>query len=342
MTEKGKYRFLPNRISGGICRMSGVCRRKATRFFAQESRGIMKKGLSIAVLIGLSVAMLLGAGSPDAGNTGAEEQKLLPAKAEAVGSIAVTMVKDTNAKGRLMEAAQEMENRRQEAASGLQEPGEILPDNTAEDAVINSYLADSVIIGDSIVLGYRNYCMKSGNEVLKGIKFLAAGSFSAHNALWPVSSESVHPLYQGAQRPVWESVAMMGAKNVFICFGLNDLNIDDDTIECYRQVIDNIVTASPEVNIHIISMTYTLKDKGVGKLNNDNIRDYNSRLAEMAEENGWGFVDLAAPLANEEGNLKPEYCSDNFVHQTPKAYDIWTETLHAYLGNFLAEKENDG
>jgi len=52
----------------------------------------MKKGLSIAVLIGLSVAMLLGAGSPDTGNTGTEEQKLLPAKAEAAGNIAVTML----------------------------------------------------------------------------------------------------------------------------------------------------------------------------------------------------------------------------------------------------------
>lgn len=301
----------------------------------------MKKGLSIAVLIGLSVAMLLGAGSPDAGSTGAEVKKLLPVKAGTVGSIAVTMVKDTNAKGRLIEAAQEMENRRAEATAEQQASAEVLPENTAEDAVINSYLADSVIIGDSIALGYRNYCMKSGNEVLKGIKFLAAGSFSAHNALWPVSSESVHPIYQGQQRPVWESVAMMGAKNVFICFGLNDLNIDDDTCECYRQVIDNIVAGSPEVNIHIISMTYTLKDKGVGKLNNDNIRDYNSRLMEMAEENGWGFVDLATPLADEEGNLKPEYCSDNFVHQTPKAYDIWTEVLHGYLGNFLAKKEGD-
>ena len=342
MTERGKYRFLQKRAGSGVCRMSEVCKGKAARFFAQESRGIMKKGLSIAVLIGLSVAMLVGAGSPDAGSRGTGKRKLLPVKTETVAGIAVTMVKDTNAKGRLIEAAQEMEERREKAAAEEQASAEVLSENAAEDAVINSYLADSVIIGDSIVLGYRNYCMKSGNEVLKGIKFLAAGSFSAHNALWPVSSESVHPLYQGEQRPVWESVAMMGAKNVFICFGLNDLNIDDDTVECYRQVIDNIVTATPEVNIHIISMTYTLKDKGVGKLNNDNIRDYNSRLSQMAEENGWGFVDLAAPLADEEGNLKPEYCSDNFVHQTPKAYDIWTETLHDYLGNFLAETENVG
>lgn len=286
----------------------------------------MKKGLSIAVLIGLSVAMILGAGSPKA----ADSRKLAAAEAEIAGNIAVTMVKDTNVKEQLLTAAQKMDSGRAEAEM-------ILSVNTAEDTEINSYLADSVIIGDSIALGYRNYCMKSGNDVLKGIKFLAAGSFSAHNALWPVSSESVHPLYQGKQYPVWESVAMMGVQNVFICFGLNDLNIDDDTCECYRQVIDNILVSAPDVNIHIISMTYTLKDKGVGKLNNDNIRDYNSRLAEMAEENGWGFVDLATPLSDEEGNLKPEYCSDNFVHQTSKAYGIWTDVLHRYLGEFLAD-----
>ena len=104
----------------------------------------MKKGLSIAVLIGLSVAMLLGAGSPEAGR-----KKFLPVKTETVGGIAVTMVKDTNAKGRLIEAAQEMEHRRVEASAQEQASVNDLPENTAEDAVINSYLADSVIIGDS-------------------------------------------------------------------------------------------------------------------------------------------------------------------------------------------------
>ncbi|MCM1136494.1 MAG: GDSL-type esterase/lipase family protein [Clostridium sp.] len=290
----------------------------------------MRKGLSIAVLIGLSVAVLLGAGSPETAN----RQRVAAAEAEVPGGVAAAVIKNTNAKESLLAAAEEMERQRAEAEV-------ILPENTAADAEINAYLADSVIIGDSIVLGYRNYCMKSKNDVLKGIKFLAAGSFSAHNALWPVSSESVHPLYQGKQHPVWESVALMGAKNVFICFGLNDLNIDGDTCEYYKQVIDNILTASPEANIHIISMTYTLKDKGVGKLNNDNIRDYNLRLQEMAEENGWGYMDLATPLSDEEGNLKPEYCSDGFVHQTSKAYAIWTDVLHRYLGDFLAEKNRE-
>ena len=224
------------------------------------------------------------------------------------------------------------EGTEQEADADLQEETE---EYVVEDAEIDAYLADSVIIGDSIVLGYRNYCAKSEEEALKSIKFLAAGNFSAHNAFWEVSSKSVHPLYQGEQHPVWESVSLVGAQNIFICLGLNDLNIDDKTCECYQQMISNILELSPEVNINIISMTYTLKDQGVGKLNNDEIRIYNEQLQEMAAENGWGFVNIAPLLADEEGNLKTEYCSDGFLHQSPAAYKIWTQALRQYVGKML-------
>ena len=224
------------------------------------------------------------------------------------------------------------EETEQETDVDLQEEAE---GYVVEEAEIDAYLADSVLIGDSIVLGYRNYCTKSEEEALKSIRFLVAGNFSAHNALWEVSSKSVHPLYQGEQRPVWESVSLVGAKNVFISLGLNDLNIDDKTCECYRQVIDNILELSPEVSINIISMTYTLKDQGVGKLNNDEIRIYNEQLQKMAAENGWGFMNIAPLLADEEGNLKAEYCSDGFLHQTPAAYEIWTQALRQYAEKVL-------
>lgn len=233
------------------------------------------------------------------------------------------------------EDADETEGSEEETDEASLEEEEKVPVRVVDDAEVEAYLADSVIIGDSIVLGYRNFCRKSEDETLKSIQFLAAGSFSAHNAMWPVSDKSVHPLYQGEQRPVWESVAMMGAKNVFICFGINDLNIDDNTCEYYKQVIDNILASSPEVGIHIISMTYTLKDQGKGKLNNDVIREYNLELAKMAGENGWGYVDIAPLLADEEGNLAPEYCSDGFLHQNPAAYEIWTQELRRYVKEWL-------
>ena len=55
----------------------------------------------------------------------------------------------------------------------------------------------------------------------------------------------------------------------------------------------------------------------------------------MAAENGWGFMNIAPLLADEEGNLKAEYCSDGFLHQTPAAYEIWTQALRQYAEKVL-------
>ena len=77
-------------------------------------------------------------------------------------------------------------------------------------------------------------------------------------------------------------------------------------------------------------MTYTLKDTGKGKLNNDTIREFNELLKTMASENGWGYLDIATPLSDENGDLTEQYCSDGFVHQSRAAYDVWTTVIRDY------------
>lgn len=202
----------------------------------------------------------------------------------------------------------------------------------AMEAAIDQYFAGSVFTGDSVMMGFRNYAMNRRNTYLGGIQFLASGSFSVHNALWPVSSKSVHPVYQGQQRPVWESMGMLQAKRVFMFFGLNDMNMGtlENTCDCYAQVIANIKAHCPDTEIHIISMTYTKQGRGRGNLNNTNIRRFNELLKQMALQNGWGFVDLASHLSDANGDLPAVYCSDNYVHQTGAAYDVWSVVLREY------------
>ena len=197
---------------------------------------------------------------------------------------------------------------------------------------IDAYFKDTVFVGDSIMLGFRNYCMKQKDSFLNDIQFLAEGSFSVNNALWDVTEKSVHPVYKGQKRQVWESISMMNAKKVFLFFGMNDLNISglEGTCEKYKELISKIKEKSPDVEIHIISMTYTLKGAGKGKLKNDTIREFNELLQEMASENGWGFLDMATPLSDENGDLKAAYCSDGFVHQSRAAYDVWTTVIRDY------------
>lgn len=124
---------------------------------------------------------------------------------------------------------------------------------------IEAYLQNCIMVGDSVTVGYQNYCAKSSQPPLQSLRFLAATSFSAHNALWPVSEKSVHPLYRGEQRPVWESISLMGAKDLFLVLGLNDLNMGDDTCQCYQELADNILAWSPGIRIHVVSVTYAAK-----------------------------------------------------------------------------------
>ena len=146
-----------------------------------------------------------------------------------------------------------------------------------------AYLKNCIMVGDSVTVGFQNYCAKSDQDMWKQLRFLASVSLSAHNALWPVSEKSIHPLYQGEQRPVWESISMMGAKDVFISLGLNDLNIADDTCVYYQELADKIQTWSPGTRIHVISVTYVLKEGEKNEVRNVNIQELNEKLKVLAE-----------------------------------------------------------
>ena len=203
-------------------------------------------------------------------------------------------------------------------------------------AQILAFYDGAVFAGDSVLLGFRNYAGKSSDGFLKSLKFLAAGSFSLHNAFWPVNDKSVHPLYQGEQHPVWESIQMMGAKKAFLFFGINDVSLGmDDSIALYPQLIDKIRELSPDIEITIISATYTLKGAGTRGLNNTNLAKFNEAIKAQAEENGWGYIDMATVLSDGEGNLAAQYCSDGFVHETAAAYEVWTKMLIRYAADQL-------
>ena len=205
-----------------------------------------------------------------------------------------------------------------------------------EEAQIEAFYDGAVFAGDSVLLGFKNYCARSSDPLLSKLGFLAAGSFSLHNAFWPVSSESVHPLYQGQQYPLWESVNMMGAKKLFLFFGINDVAWGvQDSIGLYSQLVDKIHELTPGVEINILSTTYTLKDKGKGGITNDNISLFNSGVVKLAGERGWGYIDLATALSDGQGNLAEPYCSDGFLHESAAAYEVWTMMIRAYAAERL-------
>ena len=211
------------------------------------------------------------------------------------------------------------------------------------DSQIISFYDNSVFVGDSIMLGFRNYSMKRQDDAfLSNLKFLAAGSFSVNNSFWdPSNKNSVHPIYQGERRYVWDSISMMGSKRVFIKLGMNDLNISgvEGTCNKYKELIGKIRESNPDSEIYVMGMTYVVCGQEKGKLQNDTIREFNSALETLAAENGCGYLNIADALADENGGLAQEYCSDGFAHQNASAYEVWERLLKDFAAQQLTAKE---
>ncbi|MDE6052887.1 MAG: hypothetical protein K2G55_03805, partial [Lachnospiraceae bacterium] len=159
----------------------------------------------------------------------------------------------------------------------------------------------------------------------------------------PVTADNVHPMYKGKKCQVWNAVPLIGSRRAFILLGMNDISILglEGARDKYKELIDKILETSPDIEIHIISVTYTLADQGIGKLNNENLAQYNILLQEMAEENGWEYIDLCTPISDGKGNLAAEYCSDGFVHLSTSAYTLWESELIDYANAQAAQEESE-
>ncbi len=208
---------------------------------------------------------------------------------------------------------------------------------------IANYFQGAYVTGDSVAYGFQLYAnrQKANSAILQNLGFLTRGSFSAHNAFMTISKKSVHPTYQGAQHFIWDSLQMVGAKHVFMFFGLNDLNIGgvDSTVDYYVRLINQIRAVNPDIASTIISTTPMYQGSEKGKLTNANIDALNARMQALCTENGWGYLDIASHLKAANGTLAAQYCSDHYVHETNAAYAIWLQCFHDYAQEkLIAEK----
>lgn len=210
-------------------------------------------------------------------------------------------------------------------------------DGTQEDA----FFENSVFVGDSVMMGFRNYILRQSEGFMGNPEFLVSGSYSLRMALNPVSSTTIHPIYQGEQRLIWDAMSMLGVKKAFIALGLNDIGMlsVEDTYENYLKVIAAIYEANPDISIYVISTTNIYNGSEVGNLNNENVRLLNQKMKNYCAKSKEEFINIADYLIDENGYLKEEYCSDNYVHQTSAAYDIWVQVLREFASRHQEQNQ---
>lgn len=203
------------------------------------------------------------------------------------------------------------------------------------DAVDGSYFDDAVFIGDSIsvMLSYYNAATKSMGKA----QFLASGSLGSGNALWSVSSESVHPSYKGEKMRLEQSVPLTGAKKMYIMLGMNDIAVygTEGAANKLTTLIENILAEVPDMQVYVQSMTpITTTSKIYSKKHNPvRIKEYNEILADICQQKGWNFLNVASVFADENGYLIQDYCSDSDdmgIHFTFAGCEKWVDYLRSH------------
>ncbi|MGI6005031.1 MAG: SGNH/GDSL hydrolase family protein [Christensenellales bacterium] len=188
----------------------------------------------------------------------------------------------------------------------------------------STYFEDAAFIGDSITLKLRNYANANPNA-LKGAKFLCTGSYSVAHAV----NDTMRLPFQGKEYSPEDALSVGQFKKVFIMLGLNDVALygQDTTMENWAKMIENIRDENPDIRIFIQSSTPIWPPGQKGKLTNATFDKYNEALKSFAQDNECTYVDVSTPLKGDDGGLKREYCSDEYVHLTDAGCLVWLDVL---------------
>lgn len=221
-------------------------------------------------------------------------------------------------------------------SSQSSEKSEVSEESEVKKEVDASWFDDAVFVGDSVTLKLSYY---AENGSLGKAEFLCAGSLGYGAALQDINAEgNVHPTYEGEKYTVDDGVKMLGAKKVFIMFGMNDIGLYgiDDSIKNMKTLTAKITEKSPDVEIYIQSVTPMLEDMQLSDLNNKSISEFNEKLKAEAEKLGYKYLDVASVMKDEKGNLISEYCSDPDamgIHFSDEGCKAWVEYLKQNVEN---------
>lgn len=200
----------------------------------------------------------------------------------------------------------------------------------------NAFFANSVFVGDSLMVGFEKYCRTHDSIASGTTYFLARVSGSAKAAISKnalTKHAGIMPIYNGRAQYIEDSILQIpDVSKMFICYGINDLtgSTPAQVAEDLRTLITRITDKNPGLQVYVISIPCVVPGSHAGYLSNDSIRTANILLQDICAVNGWGFINITEYLMGADGAIRPEYCSDHYVHETERAYQVWNKVLKDY------------
>lgn len=188
------------------------------------------------------------------------------------------------------------------------------------DANEKDNFADAVFIGDSRTEGLQI------NTGLTTARFLAAKGLMVDTAL----KNNVIKLKSGSKGTVIDGLKEGSFSRVYLMFGMNELGWPylDVFTNRYEKLIEEIKSVQPNATIYVQSILPVSKEKSDKDsiYNNENISKFNKAIKEMADKNGYIYLDVASAVMDSNSAL-PSNASSDGVHLNKEYSQKWLNYL---------------
>lgn len=136
-------------------------------------------------------------------------------------------------------------------------------------------------------------------------------------------------------------VFALAPKKVFINIGTNDLGDPDipltQMLENYDRILTQIESRLPGVQIYLMAYYPVNEQAAIPEAkpllrirNNEKVALANAQVRELAGRHGQRYIDVNAPLMDENGNLKAAYTIEG-LHIKPEGYRAIFEDVMRYV-----------
>lgn len=186
--------------------------------------------------------------------------------------------------------------------------GVTLSENRTGD--LESYLDETVFVGDSRTVGFVSYSVLPESQVL------------AREGMTHMEARTEGFLEDGAT--IAETLKARKPKRVVVSFGINGLEgLSGETfLSEYRLLLQELLAASPDSQFIVQSIfpisaaLSTLRPE----MGNSVITERNGQLKTLCAELSLSYLDSATALALPDGSLDPDCDAGDGLHLSPTAY----------------------
>lgn len=190
------------------------------------------------------------------------------------------------------------------------------------ERVTSSYFDDAMFVGDSITNGILSY------EIMKNATVISHVGINIDT----IRYKEVFRKQDGSVTKMIDAMKdYPDVKKIYVMLGSNGIAWIDQTnfIKYYKEFLTEVIAQHPDAIIYVQSMfpVTASKEKADENFANAKINEYNKAIADMAQEMGCYYLNVADALKDEKGCLPEDASPSDGMHFGPQSYQKWFDYL---------------